>query len=149
VENDAIRVDDEERERAVVALREHTARGRLDHEELAERVSAAYRARTRGELAALVRDLPAESAAASAARPPRPAAVAFKRHLAIFVVVGVFFVAVWAASGAGSFWPIWALLGWGLGLGIHGAKLIGSDPERPALEARPDDDERDQLPSGR
>jgi hypothetical protein len=149
-DDNAIRVDDEERERAVVALREHTARGRLDPDELDERVSAAYRARTRGELADLVRDLPAEQDAAPPARPRRPGTVAFQRHLAVFVVVGVFFVAIWAASGGGSFWPIWALLGWGLGLGIHATKLIGSGSQREAVEPPPeDDDDQRQLPEGR
>jgi len=29
-------------------------------------------------------------------------------------------VGIWAFSGAGYFWPIWVLLGWGIGLALNG-----------------------------
>lgn len=53
-----VRASDVDRERVAERLREHFAQGRLDDEELAERIAKAYRARTRGELAALTDDLP-------------------------------------------------------------------------------------------
>jgi uncharacterized protein DUF1707 len=56
-----IRVSDADRERVAVALREHCAEGRLDLEELSERLDEAYRARTGGELEAALRELPAEA----------------------------------------------------------------------------------------
>jgi hypothetical protein len=59
VEQPHVRVDDEERERAATALHAHYTAGRLTHEELDERVSQAYTARTRGDLANLLVDLPA------------------------------------------------------------------------------------------
>ncbi len=144
---DAIRVGDAERERTVVALREHAAHGRLDVDELDERVQAAYGARTRGELSALVRDLPA--LAASAAAPVRrtdPAAVAFKRQVTTSVVLVLFLIGIWAASGGGYFWPVWPMLGLGAAAGLHGAKLLWSGPEdepqsrRARLEPGGDDD---------
>ena len=56
----AIRASDADRERAVELLRDHAAEGRLTLEELADRVSTAFRAQTGDELEGLTRDLPAE-----------------------------------------------------------------------------------------
>ncbi|MFD9795802.1 DUF1707 domain-containing protein [Streptomyces sp. NPDC059070] len=61
-----MRASDAERERVAEALREAVAEGRLDMEEFEERLEAAYKARTHGELAPLVRDLPAPGGASPA-----------------------------------------------------------------------------------
>ncbi|MFJ5225742.1 DUF1707 domain-containing protein [Streptomyces sp. NPDC088400] len=53
------RASDAERERVAERLREAVAEGRLDMAEFDERLGAAYKARTHGELVPLVRDLPA------------------------------------------------------------------------------------------
>jgi hypothetical protein len=55
---DEMRVSDAEREAATAELQEHFASGRLDQEELNERLAAAFAAKTRGELNALFTDLP-------------------------------------------------------------------------------------------
>ncbi len=50
----------------------------------------------------------------------------FKVHLVVFVVVNAALIAMWyatsrSADGAlGFFWPIFPLLGWGIGLALHG-----------------------------
>ena len=44
----------------------------------------------------------------------------FGSHLLVYVVVNVFFIAIWAATSAGYFWPAWVLGGWGIGLVLHG-----------------------------
>ena len=54
-----IRVDADERELAATALHAHYVAGRLTHDELDDRVAQAYAARTRGDLASLLGDLPA------------------------------------------------------------------------------------------
>ncbi|MCD9141546.1 DUF1707 domain-containing protein [Streptomyces albireticuli] len=61
-----MRASDAERERITEALREAVAEGRLDMEEFEQRLDAAYKARTRGELEPLVRDLPAPGSVAPA-----------------------------------------------------------------------------------
>src|SRR5687768_15185246 len=66
-----LRASDADREDAVTRLREHAATGRLDVEELEQRVSAAYAARTHGELAALQRIFPAPRARTAAPRRAR------------------------------------------------------------------------------
>ncbi|MFE3519474.1 DUF1707 domain-containing protein [Streptomyces sp. NPDC059166] len=63
-----MRASDAERERVAETLREAVAEGRLEMDEFEQRVDAAYKARTHGELEPLVRDLPVPGALA------RPAA---------------------------------------------------------------------------
>lgn len=53
-----MRASDAERERIADVLRDALAEGRLGLDEFQERLDVAYRARTRGELVPLVRDLP-------------------------------------------------------------------------------------------
>src|SRR5690242_14000278 len=53
-----LRASDAERERVAAFLRDQAAEGRLDHEELDERVGKAYAAKTVRELQALIADLP-------------------------------------------------------------------------------------------
>ncbi|MFJ2741626.1 DUF1707 domain-containing protein [Streptomyces sp. NPDC087440] len=53
-----MRASDADRERVAEVLREAVAEGRLDMEEFDERLGAAYKSRTQGELQVLVRDLP-------------------------------------------------------------------------------------------
>src|SRR5262245_24572392 len=64
---DRTRASDAEREACVGVLREAAHEGRRDTDELEERVAAAYAAKTRGELTALLDALPA---AALPAPPP-------------------------------------------------------------------------------
>ena len=63
-----LRASDAEREHHAELLREHAAQGRLTVDELDERLDRVYAARTRGELAPVVADLPAPGR--RAARPP-------------------------------------------------------------------------------
>jgi Domain of unknown function (DUF1707) len=58
----SIRASDADRQQVVEALHRHTATGRLSLDEFTERVDAAHRASTYGELAAVTADLPAEAA---------------------------------------------------------------------------------------
>jgi hypothetical protein len=53
-----MRVSDAEREAAAAELREHFASGRLNQDELDERLASVFAARTRGDLNALFTDLP-------------------------------------------------------------------------------------------
>jgi hypothetical protein len=66
---DETRAADADRDATVGALRDHAAAGRLESDELDERLETALRARTLGELRALVADLPG----ASPPLGPRPA----------------------------------------------------------------------------
>ncbi|MYS61539.1 DUF1707 domain-containing protein [Streptomyces sp. SID5468] len=67
-----VRLSDAEREQAIAVLREHAAQGRLSHDTFLTRMELALHARARGDLTALVADLPAEPPA-PAPVPPAPA----------------------------------------------------------------------------
>ena len=43
----------------------------------------------------------------------------FGSHVVAFLVVNAALVAIWAATGAGYFWPAWVLGLWGIGLVLH------------------------------
>lgn len=43
----------------------------------------------------------------------------FSAHLVAYVVVNAMLIGIWAVTGAGYFWPIWVLLGWGVGLVLN------------------------------
>jgi hypothetical protein len=83
-----MRASDDDRKRVVAALERHTAAGRLSLDEYSERVTRAYRAATQLDLAAVTRDLPAESPAATATV-SRQLLVAFALALATLVVLFV------------------------------------------------------------
>jgi Domain of unknown function (DUF1707)/2TM domain len=125
----ALRASDRDRERAAETLRDAAAEGRLQLAELEERLEAAYTARTDAELAALTSDLPA------AARPRRSWlgwSQALRGELPAFILVNALLVVVWAATGAGYFWPAWPILGWGIGLVRKSRRR-----DRPELDAAP------------
>ena len=67
----ALRISDAERERVATFLRESCGEGRLDPDELGERIDRAFGARTGADLAPLVADLPGGRFALPGARPPR------------------------------------------------------------------------------
>ncbi|GAA0326076.1 DUF1707 domain-containing protein [Actinoallomurus spadix] len=73
--NGELRIGDAERDAVASALHEHFAQGRLDREELDERLSAALAAKTVGDLRQVTRDLPASpdpvAPVAEAGRAPR------------------------------------------------------------------------------
>src|SRR5688572_28989837 len=111
----SLRASDAERESIVSQLREHGAAGRLDVEELEQRVETAYSARTHGELGALLRDLPAAPAA-------RRVVASNHGHGGLghgwhsFFAVNALLVAIWAVGGAGYFWPAWVMAWWAFAL---------------------------------
>jgi hypothetical protein len=52
----------------------------------------------------------------------------FKTHLFIYVAVNAALVAIWAATGAGYFWPIFVILGWGIGVVANAWDVYGRKP---------------------
>jgi class 3 adenylate cyclase len=125
-----MRASDADRERVARVLREHYGAGRLSEEDLTERVEAAYDVRTTSELEALTADLPVERPDKPAPARPRPRRrrsgleTSVRIHLTIYLVVNVLLIGIWAAAGGGYFWPIWPILGWGIGVGCHAAPLL-------------------------
>jgi hypothetical protein len=89
-----LRASDADRERVATALRRHHLDGRLDTDELQDRLGRCYAARTAGELAALTGDLPGDEGP----RAPRPAGGAPPRAAIGAVVLAV--ILAFATVGA-------------------------------------------------
>lgn len=54
----------------------------------------------------------------------------FRQHLLTYLGVNAFLVVIWAASGAGFFWPVFPIVGWGLfGIVPHAWRVYGSRDE--------------------
>jgi hypothetical protein len=111
----AMRASDAEREQAADALREHYAAGRITSEELVERLDRVYAARTMSELDQLAEDLPpltrtpALRAAELATRRAELRGRLLQQAGGSFTPF-VICTLIWAASGAGYFWPVWVLI---------------------------------------
>jgi len=132
-----LRASDADRERTVARLRRHHADGRLDLEEFNQRIDQAYAAKTVDELDHVMRDLPPEVPPAWA--PPSPAARlsqsqrkrGFYRVLASYGGVMVLLVVIWAVTGAGYFWPVWPMIGWGFAIVWQGiGTFLGDDDNK-------------------
>jgi uncharacterized ion transporter superfamily protein YfcC len=65
----------------------------------------------------------------------------FKNHVAIYVIVNTMLVVIWALSGQGYFWPVWTIVGWGIGLAFNAWAVYF---EKPITE----DDIRREMESG-
>jgi hypothetical protein len=52
----------------------------------------------------------------------------FVSHLVAYVIVNAFLVLVWAVTGAGYFWPIWVIGGWGVGVVLHAWEVFFRRP---------------------
>jgi uncharacterized protein DUF1707 len=131
--NDDVRIGDAEREQVAQRLHVHVGSGRLDLAEFEQRIDAAYQARTRGELAAVLADLPERI------ERPRPAARPVAGRIAAaawanWLFVGVITVVIWAATSLGAgellyFWPIWVIGPWGAALAM-GTFAVAATPTR-------------------
>ncbi|HET9719372.1 MAG TPA: DUF1707 domain-containing protein [Solirubrobacteraceae bacterium] len=141
VDSSSLRVSDQDREEAARLIREHYAAGRLDDRELNERLEAAYAARTEGDLALTLADLPPLPATRSA----ELAEVRARRsHLQRRLLqqsgggmtLFVLGTAVWLTDGAtGQFWPVWVLIVVLIPL-LRGAwRLYGPAPDLDRVEA--------------
>jgi len=55
----------------------------------------------------------------------------FKRHFRTYLVMSGFFIALNILTDGGSFWAVWPILGWGIGVAMQGLSLYGplADPE--------------------
>lgn len=126
--NPYLRASDADRDRVASMLREHHSQGRLDLEEFQERLDRAYRARTFGELDAVVADLPEQDLyqlPVPAGRPaPRTRGQLLRRRVILvtawstWAFVTSINLVVWlavsvAATGMVYPWWIWVAGPWG------------------------------------
>lgn len=68
----------------------------------------------------------------------------FTTHIVSYVLINGLLVLIWAITGAGYFWPIWVIAGWGVGLVLHAWTVFGQRPiteDEIEREMRRGDDE--------
>jgi hypothetical protein len=73
--------------------------------------------------------------------------LAFRSHLFAYAIVNAGLVAIYVMTSFGHyFWPIWPMIGWGIGLGAHAATVY-MDGEN--LRDRMIEEELEKLRRGR
>ena len=126
-----LRAGNRDRERTAQHLGQALAQGYLTLDEYEARLQTAFAAHTLDELDRLVADLPLERIRRHdpARRAARCAAArrSIRGHLAGYLAMVAIVLSVWLAVGvtAGSwyFWPVWPILGAGIGLAAHVASV--------------------------
>jgi hypothetical protein len=123
----AIRAGDREREQTANYLGSALAQGYLPMDEYETRLEAAFSAHTSAELGRLVADLPLAQMRRNDPRRREARRAAARRgvqiHLAGYLAMVVIVLTVWLAvgltAGAWYFWPVWPILGAGIGVLGH------------------------------
>jgi hypothetical protein len=140
-----LRASNDDRQRVLDLLQAHYVAGRLTSSELEERIERAVAARTLGDLDAELTDLPSVPTS-----PPEGPAHQRRRHskerwmpetsdlnekglrahATSYLLVMAMLVAIWALTTPGGyFWPVWPMLGWGIGLASHAfGRTVKSPP---------------------
>jgi hypothetical protein len=122
-----VRAGDRDRERTANQLGSALAQGYLDMAEYESRLQTAFAANTTAELRPLVADLPLAQLRRNDPRRREARRRAARRgvhlHLAGYLAMIVIVLTVWLAVGLGAgawyFWPIWPILGAGIGVLGH------------------------------
>jgi hypothetical protein len=132
----AVRVGDREREKVATQLGQALAQGYLAMDEYETRLQAAFASNTTAQLHQLVSDLPIarirrndprrQAARRKAAR--RGVQIHLTAYLAMVVVVLTVWLAVGLGAGAWYFWPIWPILGAGIGVASHAVTVRSGRP---------------------
>jgi hypothetical protein len=52
----------------------------------------------------------------------------FGTHVVIYLIVNAMLVGIWAVTGSGFFWPIFPILGWGIGVAANAWDVYGRKP---------------------
>lgn len=108
----AVRAGDHERDRTANQLGKALAQGYLAMDEYETRLQAVFAAHTTAELRQLLADLPLD-------RLRRSVHIHLAGYAAMVVIVLSVWLAVGLTAGAWYFWPIWPILGAGIGLVSH------------------------------
>jgi hypothetical protein len=125
--NPTVRVGDREREKVISRLCQAFTQGYLSIPDYETRLDQAFAGKTAGALALALSDLPVGRIARD--DPQRHAARAatarrgVRIHLAAYLAAALLMIGIWLAValsvGAWYFWPVWPILGMGIGVVSH------------------------------
>ena len=54
-------------------------------------------------------------------------------HVLAYVLVNGSILAIWAVTGSGFFWPVFLLVGWGIGLVFHAWDVYRGEPSEEQI----------------
>lgn len=123
----SVRVGDRERENLIARLGQAFAQGYLSLPDYESRLDQAIQATTRGAVGQVLGDLPVGRIARDDPR-RRAAKIAAARrgvrvHLAAYLAASLLMIGIWLSvaltAGAWYFWPVWPILGMGIGVVSH------------------------------
>ena len=122
-----IRAGDREREHTAGTLGLALAQGYLPMDEYEHRLGRAFGAHDSAELADLVADLPVGALQRNDPRRRaeriRAARLGVRVHLGAYLAGVVLMLGIWLAVGLSGggwyFWPVWPIMGWGIGVFSH------------------------------
>jgi Domain of unknown function (DUF1707)/2TM domain len=125
--NPTVRVGDREREKVISRLGQAFTQGYLSIPDYETRLDQAFAAKTAGALALALSDLPVGRIARDDPQRHAARAAAARRgvriHLAAYVAAALLMIGIWLAValsvGAWYFWPVWPILGMGIGVVSH------------------------------
>lgn len=134
-----LRAGDRDREATAALLGQALAQGYLDMPEYESRLQAAFTAQTTPELRQLTSDLPLAQLrrndprrnAARRAAARRSVQIHLAAYLAMVVIVLTVWLVVGLSAGAWYFWPIWPILGAGIGVVGHALPIKLAFPSCP------------------
>lgn len=127
-----IRAGDRERERTATDLGQGLAQGYLPMAEYEDRLGRAFAARSAAELDDLVADLPVgrlrQNDPRRRAAQIRAARLSVRIHVAAYLAGALLMLGIWLAVGLGGggwyFWPVWPIMGWGIGVVSHAIPIM-------------------------
>lgn len=135
-----VRAGDRDRENTARVLGLALAQGYLEMPEYEARLQTAFATSTRGELRGLTADLPVEhlkrrDPRRHAAR-QRAARRSVQFHLAGYLAGSLLMLGIWLvvglSAGAWYFWPVWPIMGWGIGVLSHAVPVMAHGSSNPA-----------------
>ena len=139
-----LRAGDRERESTADLLGQALAQGYLDLAEYEARLQSVYDTRVTPDLQRLTSDLPVavlrrndprrKAALRAAAR--RSVHIHLAAYLAMVVIVLTVWLVVGLSAGAWYFWPIWPILGAGIGVLGHALPIRYAFPPCPGIHPR-------------
>lgn len=139
-----VRAGDRERQATADVLGQALAQGYLDMSEYESRLQAVYDTYVTPDLRRLTSDLPLAELRRNDPRRQAARRAAARRgihiHLAAYLAMVVIVLTVWLAvgltAGAWYFWPVWPILGAGIGVLAHALPIRLAFPACPGFTTR-------------